>query len=367
MDKSPDAFRTISEVADWLGIQAHVLRFWESKFTQVKPVKRAGGRRYYRPADMQLLGGIKKLLHDDGLTIKGVQKILREQGIGHVSSLSPALDEMLVVSPETGAETPDSKVVPFQTKLAEAEAEDAELASDTNGQIDMDMELPKLAKPKPAPEPEETPELADEVVAHTDNSDAAQDQAPEQDEPADAEPAAVKPAFEKPVLPSFLHRSAEAKPTEAKPAEMAPPNQRPPNLPSPIRNPWPRPWRVRSTLRIRLQMTRFRPPPACCHYWHGWTGLAPVTHRKSLRLPRNCRPGSTARTLPEPHRDFPVIPPCPRLENGYVGPIVGLWRSLVARPSGGRKVAGSSPASPTNSHRRCTSGCGSGRQRECVF
>ena len=61
MSKSPDAFRTISEVADWLGVQAHVLRFWESRFTQVKPVKRAGGRRYYRPNDMRLLGGIKKL------------------------------------------------------------------------------------------------------------------------------------------------------------------------------------------------------------------------------------------------------------------------------------------------------------------
>ncbi|MGB1034579.1 MAG: MerR family transcriptional regulator, partial [Primorskyibacter sp.] len=90
MAKSPDAFRTISEVADWLGIQAHVLRFWESKFTQVKPIKRAGGRRYYRPADMLLLGGIKTLLHDDGMTIKGVQKILREDGMSHVANLSPA-------------------------------------------------------------------------------------------------------------------------------------------------------------------------------------------------------------------------------------------------------------------------------------
>ena len=87
MSKSADAFRTISEVADWLDTPAHVLRFWESKFTQVKPVKRAGGRRYYRPADMRLLGGIKKLLHEDGMTIKGVQKILREQGIKHVASL----------------------------------------------------------------------------------------------------------------------------------------------------------------------------------------------------------------------------------------------------------------------------------------
>ncbi|WP_270733058.1 MerR family transcriptional regulator [Shimia sp. Alg240-R146] len=93
MAKSRDAFRTISEVAEWLDIQAHVLRFWESKFSQVKPVKRAGGRRYYRPQDMLLLGGIKKLLHDDGLTIKGAQKLLREQGIKHVSSLSHSLDE----------------------------------------------------------------------------------------------------------------------------------------------------------------------------------------------------------------------------------------------------------------------------------
>lgn len=110
MAKSPDAFRTISEVADWLGIQAHVLRFWESKFTQVKPIKRAGGRRYYRPGDMQLLGGIKKLLHDDGLTIKGVQKILREEGMNHVAAMSAPLDELtasqLDDTPETAAPPP---------------------------------------------------------------------------------------------------------------------------------------------------------------------------------------------------------------------------------------------------------------------
>lgn len=94
MKKSADAFRTISEVADWLGVQAHVLRFWESKFSQVKPVKRAGGRRYYRPADMLLLGGIRKLLHDDGLTIKGVQKLLREEGVAHVSDQSRPLDDL---------------------------------------------------------------------------------------------------------------------------------------------------------------------------------------------------------------------------------------------------------------------------------
>jgi DNA-binding transcriptional MerR regulator len=93
MKKAPDAFRTISEVSDWLETPAHVLRFWESKFSQVKPVKRAGGRRYYRPDDMRLLGGIKQLLHTDGLTIKGVQKILREQGIKHVADLSPQVTD----------------------------------------------------------------------------------------------------------------------------------------------------------------------------------------------------------------------------------------------------------------------------------
>lgn len=90
MIKSQGAFRTISEVSEWLDTPTHVLRFWESKFTQIKPVKRAGGRRYYRPEDMALLGGIKTLLHEQGLTIKGVQKLLRDQGNRHVMALGPA-------------------------------------------------------------------------------------------------------------------------------------------------------------------------------------------------------------------------------------------------------------------------------------
>ena len=81
MDKAPEAFRTISEVADELKVPKHVLRFWEAKFAQLKPMKRGGGRRYYRPEDVALLRGIRFLLYDDGYTIRGVQKILREQGI----------------------------------------------------------------------------------------------------------------------------------------------------------------------------------------------------------------------------------------------------------------------------------------------
>jgi DNA-binding transcriptional MerR regulator len=87
MDKSPEAFRTISEVAEALDVPPHVLRFWETRFAQVKPVKRGGGRRYYRPEDVRLLRGIRGLLYDDGMTIKGVQKILRERGIRHVIGL----------------------------------------------------------------------------------------------------------------------------------------------------------------------------------------------------------------------------------------------------------------------------------------
>ncbi len=90
MDKAPDAFRTISEVAELLETPAHVLRFWESRFPQIKPVKRAGGRRYYRPADVALLSGIRQLLHSEGMTIRGVQKVLREQGVRHVASLGGA-------------------------------------------------------------------------------------------------------------------------------------------------------------------------------------------------------------------------------------------------------------------------------------
>lgn len=80
MSKNPDAFKTISEVADDLELPQHVLRFWETRFNQIKPMKRGGGRRYYRPDDVDLLRGIKSLLYDEGYTIRGVQRLLKEQG-----------------------------------------------------------------------------------------------------------------------------------------------------------------------------------------------------------------------------------------------------------------------------------------------
>jgi DNA-binding transcriptional MerR regulator len=78
--KSPEAFRTISEVSKDLAIPQHVLRFWETKFIQIKPIKRGGGRRYYRPEDIEILKGIKNLLYNDGYTIRGVQKVIKENG-----------------------------------------------------------------------------------------------------------------------------------------------------------------------------------------------------------------------------------------------------------------------------------------------
>jgi len=92
VDKAPEAFRTISEVADELKVPKHVLRFWEAKFAQLKPMKRGGGRRYYRPEDVALLRGIRFLLYDDGYTIRGVQKILREQGPRFVMEQRPPVE-----------------------------------------------------------------------------------------------------------------------------------------------------------------------------------------------------------------------------------------------------------------------------------
>ena len=87
MDKAPDAFRTISEVAEEVNVPQHVLRFWESRFAQIKPLKRGGGRRYYRPEDIDLLRGVRHLLYGEGYTIRGVQRILREEGLAFVQSV----------------------------------------------------------------------------------------------------------------------------------------------------------------------------------------------------------------------------------------------------------------------------------------
>jgi len=103
--KSESAFRTISEVADELDVQQHVLRFWETKFSQVKPLKRGGGRRYYRPEDVELLKAIHNLLYTEGYTIKGVQKLLREQGKNAVVTQNSEPEVSTAPSPANSSQT----------------------------------------------------------------------------------------------------------------------------------------------------------------------------------------------------------------------------------------------------------------------
>lgn len=114
--KADGAFRTISEVADELDVPQHVLRFWETKFTQVKPLKRGGGRRYYRPEDVSLLKHIHNLLYTEGYTIKGVQKLLKGQGKNQIAAKVDALEEA-VESVSSKAETPAQPQAP-QTQSA---------------------------------------------------------------------------------------------------------------------------------------------------------------------------------------------------------------------------------------------------------
>ena len=99
MAKAADAFRTISEVADDLDVPKHVLRFWEGKFPQLRPMKRGGGRRFYRPEDVDLLKGIRHLLYEQGYTIKGVQKVIRDNGLDWVKSSAVKKPQPVVEAP----------------------------------------------------------------------------------------------------------------------------------------------------------------------------------------------------------------------------------------------------------------------------
>lgn len=209
MAKSKDAFRTIREVSEWLDTPAHVLRFWESKFTQVKPVKRAGGRRYYRPADMLLLGGIKKLLHDDGMTIRGVQKMLREQGVKHVAALSQELDGEPVEIVDIPAEPlPDEAPMAVDVPtLPEPEPETSAEAGEADNVVPMTRRERRLANNRRRveekrkederqadlfggfdPEPEPQPEVEEPVAVLPTKEGEQTASEPENPEPAQTAP-----------------------------------------------------------------------------------------------------------------------------------------------------------------------------------
>lgn len=123
-DKAPDAFRTISEVADELDLPQHVLRFWESRFREIKPMKRGGGRRYYRPDDIDLLRGIRHLLYGEGYTIRGVQRILREQSVKFVQAV---WHEGSPQPPHGASESEDLLEDTADEELEEAEEEAEEI------------------------------------------------------------------------------------------------------------------------------------------------------------------------------------------------------------------------------------------------
>ncbi len=142
MDKAPDAFRTISEVADDLDVPQHVLRFWETRFAQIRPMKRSGGRRYYRPDDVDLLRGIRRLLYGEGYTIRGVQRILKEHGVKAVQAFADGAPLSLAPVPHEAAHRPD------ESEAIEADTGDIDDGDDDDlaGASDADIETGVAAR-----------------------------------------------------------------------------------------------------------------------------------------------------------------------------------------------------------------------------
>lgn len=142
--KSADAFRTISEVADDLDVPQHVLRFWETRFAQIKPLKRAGGRRYYRPEDIDLLRKIRELLYKHGYTIKGVQRLLRDQGLDEMPPTPPVAAPAPAIAVPAQASPAPPKPAPAQAAPAHAKA--PELPLFDRGKADRGVVLATLTE-----------------------------------------------------------------------------------------------------------------------------------------------------------------------------------------------------------------------------
>jgi DNA-binding transcriptional MerR regulator len=150
LNKAPDAFRTISEVADELDLPQHVLRFWESRFPHIKPMKRGGGRRYYRPEDIDLLRGIRRLLYGDGYTIRGVQRILREQGVRTVQSVGQGHAANLMVPPHDDTHDAEDEPNGRPAALAFSSPMDSETSEEAEDETE-EQESDELA-PESAPQ-----------------------------------------------------------------------------------------------------------------------------------------------------------------------------------------------------------------------
>ncbi len=156
--KTTRAFRTISEAGDELGLQPHVLRFWESKFTHIKPIKRGGGRRFYRPEDIEFIRGIKKLLHDEKHPIKDVQKLIQKKGAGRVIELGRSLEK--AASEKSVAETDllPRRIVPADTSVQTAPAPKPKPAPPAR------QAVPQSTPPPPAPPVQTGPSASDKLA-----------------------------------------------------------------------------------------------------------------------------------------------------------------------------------------------------------
>jgi DNA-binding transcriptional MerR regulator len=157
LDKSPDAFRTISEAADELDLPQHVLRFWETRFSTIKPLKRGGGRRYYRPEDVLLLKGIRRLLYDQGFTIKGVQRILKEQGPRYVIAVGEGRPVEQLPPTALAADEPVFEDEPEVAYGEYSEADEPEVAAEApqpgaaeKPRFQLSNLMPKAPPPRPA-------------------------------------------------------------------------------------------------------------------------------------------------------------------------------------------------------------------------
>ncbi|WP_370206610.1 MerR family transcriptional regulator [Pararhodobacter marinus] len=234
MKKAPDAFRTISEVAEILDTPAHVLRFWESKFYQIRPVKRAGGRRYYRPDDVALINGIKSLLQEHHVTIRGVQRVLQEQGVKHVASLGGPLPAL--VGEDAVDETED-----LAATRAEADPDTGtETEAETPPPLDEIFATRRSDAPahEPVTDPDDIPDapLGTEIADDEDTTEAldtAPETAPEMPETAPSAAPAEAPAAERSGEPADDPQAVVAEtPQNAAAAQPGKPAPRPAPAPA---------------------------------------------------------------------------------------------------------------------------------------
>ncbi len=222
MEKSPDAFRTISEVSKWLDTPTHVLRFWESRFPELAPVQRAGGRRYYRPEDVRLLGGIKELLHVRGQSIRDVQELLAAQGAGAVADMAPP------AALESGAAGRPVHRLNFAAHSAgseqDAEADHPGVSAGSRGQEPSDgqdasppgdraVPLPEASDATAGPEPE-APEWQPPTAPAQNDADeicgAADDDDPRREEDLPSGEAAAEPGAHPPATFQDAYEQAAA-------------------------------------------------------------------------------------------------------------------------------------------------------------